>query len=249
MKKQIIVLALLLISTAHISYAQLQKMRHLSELINKEDPGWPLVKQWISEAKNEVVILPKDTSRANDALIAAQVTTRSPMGAIIYETGGILVDKGWIRILGSGSVKMNRGLMEWNKGKTFDVLGDKIPFLLVADDVLGGFFAINGGGLGQEDIGKVFYFAPDSLNWESTGRGYSDFLIFCFSGDLEKYYKSLRWKGWEKEVGALDGDKGINCYPFLFTKEGKDLNKVSRRAVPIQELWLLHNGFKKQLDK
>jgi hypothetical protein len=40
------------------------------------------------------------------------------MGAIIYETGGLLVDNGWIRILGSGHKKLDRNLPEWNKGKS-----------------------------------------------------------------------------------------------------------------------------------
>ena len=56
------------------------------------------------------------------------------------------------------------------------------PFLLIGDDVVGGFFAINGGGLGEE-VGKAHYFAPDSLSWESLGVGYTDFLLWCFSGE------------------------------------------------------------------
>lgn len=40
------------------------------------------------------------------ALLATQVTTRSPMGAVVYHTGGILVDHGWIRILGAGECKL-----------------------------------------------------------------------------------------------------------------------------------------------
>jgi hypothetical protein len=29
------------------------KMRPLEELINKTDPGWPLVKEWIASAENK----------------------------------------------------------------------------------------------------------------------------------------------------------------------------------------------------
>ena len=35
-----------------------------------------------------------------------QMPTSSPMGAVIYETGGILIHYGWLRILGSGSFKL-----------------------------------------------------------------------------------------------------------------------------------------------
>src|SRR6478735_9010743 len=75
------------------------KMRPVEELLNKTDPGWAVVEKWIKAAKNKVEILPADTTKAIDALHKTQVTTRSPMGAIIYMTGGLLVDDGWIRIL------------------------------------------------------------------------------------------------------------------------------------------------------
>ena len=68
-------------------------MRPVEELINKTDPGWTLVTDWIKSAKNKVEILPVDTTKAKDALYKIQVTTRSPMGAVVYMTGGLLIDK------------------------------------------------------------------------------------------------------------------------------------------------------------
>ncbi len=220
--------------------AQSNKAHPLSELVNNEDPGWALVQEWIKEGSNKVEVLPKQHQSAEKALLQLQVTTRSPMGAIVYETGGILVDDGWIRILGSGSEKLDRSIMEWNKGKSFTNDGEQPSFLLIADDVIGGFFAINAGAFGQEEIGKTFYFSPDNLEWEPLGLGYSEFLTFCFSGDIDKFYEGLRWTNWREEVRKIDGQKGIHCFPFLWTAEGKDLNKVSRRAVPVQELWSLY---------
>lgn len=220
--------------------AQPMQLRPLPSLINTEDPGWPLVQGWMAAAKNKVQVLPKTAGRADSALLAAQVTTRSPMGAVIYETGGLLVDNGWLRILGSGSPRLDRDLMGWNKDK-------QKGLLLIADDVLGGFFALNGGAFGPNTLGKIYYFAPDNLEWEPLDMGYSDFLVFCFSGNLNKFYDGLRWQNWQTEVARLDGNQGIFCLPALFTKEGKDLNKVSRKAVPIAELWGLHNDFRRQL--
>src|ERR1700754_147077 len=81
------------------------KMRPVDQLINNVDPGWPVVKQWIDSAKNKVEVLPVDPLKAKDALYKTQVTTRSIMGAIVYSTGGILIDDGWIRIFGSGSAR------------------------------------------------------------------------------------------------------------------------------------------------
>ena len=38
--------------------------------------------------------------------------------------------------------------MDWNFSKSFNQSGDKPKYLLVADDVIGGYFALNGGSLG-----------------------------------------------------------------------------------------------------
>ncbi len=222
------------------------KMRPVDELINKTDPGWPLVQQWIDSAKNKAEVLPVDTSKAKDALYKTQVTTRSIMGAIIFSTGGILIDDGWIRILGSGSLKMQRTLPDWNKGKSFKEYGDKPAFLLVADDVVGGFFAINGGQFGK-DAGKIYYLAPDNLEWEALDMTYTDFLYFCLNGDIAKFYENLRWANWKDEVSKLDGDKVYNFYPFLWSKEGKDINKVSRKAIPAEEQYNFNMNSRKQL--
>ncbi len=221
--------------------AQAASPRPLSQLINEQEPGWALVSQWIREAKNPVQVLPRTPARADSALLAAQVTTRSPLGAVVYETGGILVDGGWLRILGSGSPALNRTLMGWNEGRAGG-------FLLVADDVLGGFYALNGGAFGPETLGQVFYFAPESLNWQATAKSYTEFLLFCFSGDLQKYYHNLRWKGWEQEIKALNGNQGLICYPFLFTKEGKNVAKAKRGAVPVAELWTFGQDMRRQLE-
>ncbi|RYZ34470.1 MAG: DUF2625 family protein, partial [Sphingobacteriales bacterium] len=73
----------------------------LEALINKTDPAWPLVRKWIDSAKNKVEVLPVDSTKAKQTLYNAQVSTYATLGSVIYNTGGIMVDNGWIRILGS----------------------------------------------------------------------------------------------------------------------------------------------------
>lgn len=221
-------------------------MKTIEALINKADPGWPFVEEWIRKATNPVAVLPADHGKAATALYQTQVTTRSPMGAIIYHTGGIFIDHGWIRILASGHERMKRSLPIWNLGKSFAHHGEAPGFLLVADDVAGGLFAINGGALG-DDPGMMYYFAPDTLEWEPMNFKYSDFLTFCFNGDLADYYANLRWPGWEEKVAALDGDTAYSFYPFLWTKEGKDMTRVSRRPAPMEEIYSLNQDFRQQL--
>ena len=221
-------------------------MRKLEDLVNTKDPGWPFVQQMIDSAKNKLEILPCDTSRANDALFKTQVTTRSPMGSVIYKTGGMLVDNGWIRILGSGSKRITRSLPDWNKGKTFNLFGESPSFLLIADDAVGGFFALNGGAFGK-DIGLVYYLSPDRLLWEPLDMSYTGFLYFCFSEDLNKFYAGLRWTGWETAVLKLSSNKVFSFYPYLWTTEGKDVNKNKRKQVPVEEQFDFNMQTRKQL--
>ncbi|WP_318013836.1 MULTISPECIES: DUF2625 domain-containing protein [Flavobacterium] len=221
-------------------------MRPVNELIDQTDSGWKLVKEWTNTAKNKVEILPADPQKAKDALYHTQVTTSSPMGAIVYKTGGILIDNGWIRILGSGSAKLNRSLPDWNKGKSFKEFGEAPSFFLIADDALGGFYILNGGALGT-DLGKVYYFAPDNLEYEQLDITYSEFLEFCFNNDLDKYYSGSRWESWKKDLAALHGDQVFNFYPFLWTEEGSDINKVQRKMISVEEQYSLNLDLRKQL--
>ncbi len=221
-------------------------MRSVDELTIASDPGWTYVQELIDSAKNVVEILPVDSIKSKEALYNTQVTTRSPMEAIIYKTGGILIDNGWIRILGSGSDQLNRSLPEWNKGKGFTEFGQAPSFLLIADDVVGGFFLLNGGGLGA-DLGKVYYLAPDNLTYESLGISYSDFIYFCLYNNLDEFYKGLRWSNWQTDLTKLKCDEVFSFFPYLWSQEGKDITKVTRKAVPIEEQYLLNMDLRKQL--
>jgi len=218
------------------------------EQLTADTSGWGAFKSATKIARNKYEILPADPAKAKDALYQTQVTTHSLMGAIIYFTGGILIDNGWIRILGSGSEKLNRSLPGWNKEKTYQNFGDRPGFLLIADDAIGGFFAINGGALGS-DMGKVYYLAPDDLRWESQDMGYTDFINFCLVGNMDQYYSGLRWKNWKADMSQITGDDGFSIYPFPWTKEGKDIEKDSKKVVPIQELYDFETNELKQIKK
>jgi hypothetical protein len=222
-------------------------MRTLEELINKEEPAWDLIQEWLQEAINTYEVLPRDAKRAETELLNAQITTRSPMGAILYETGGILINGGWIRLLGSGCERLDRGMFQWNKGKTFEDYGQPPAFLLVADDILGGFFAINGGAFGQDDLGQIYYLAPDTLSWEPMNCGYSEFVCWTLEGDIDLFYEPYYWKGWQEEVPKLNGNQVFSFFPFLWTKEGQQIEAVSRKVVPIEESYRLTMDMQRQL--
>ncbi|MGN6394626.1 MAG: DUF2625 domain-containing protein [Mucilaginibacter sp.] len=244
MVNRLVTPALLLLIFSIMGASAQNKLRQIDEL-SKDTSGWDVVQEAMRIARNKYEILPADKERAKTALYQTQVTTRSPMGAVIYLTGGILIENGWIRVLGSGNPKLNRTLPEWNKGKSFKEFGEAPKFLLVADDAIGGFFAINGGEFGNEDLGKIYYLAPDDLKWEPLKLTYTDFLNICFSVNIEQFYSGLLWKSYKDDIKSLSGNESFFIYPYPWTKEGKDVNKDSRKVIPVQELYELETGFLK----
>jgi len=208
-------------------------MKTYEELLST-DPAWPEIAAAASGSRR-VTLLPPAPARARSCLEALQVTTRSPLGAVAHETGGMLVDHGWLRVLGSGHARLTRSLGRWNAELQIDLA----DFVIVADDVVGGVFAINGGALGPAR-GNVHYFAPDTLRWEDLALGYGAYVRWAFTGDLDTFYANLRWSGWQPEVEQVDGDRMLSLYPPPCSVEGKDRSKVSRRPVPAAELWRLN---------
>lgn len=202
--------------------------RTLKELIADQDPGINLLKEWVRNAAVPCELLPPGPERES-ALLYLEVTTRSTLGALAYDTGGLLIDDGWLRFLGSGHERLPRGLHDWNSTRT-----DK-SFCLVADDAAGGFFAINGGAFG-DDMGSVYYWAPDTLEWESLNAGFTDIVVAFLSNYLDDFYKSLRWSTWREDVRQLSSDRCFSFYPFLWAREGS-IERSQRSTIHITEAW------------
>ena len=205
-------------------------MRELNELIELQEPAWPMVQAWIAAANKTVEVLPRDPERAAEALVKLQVTTRSVLGAVAWETAGMLIDSGWIRVLGSGGPRMEESLTTWNPGDA------KSECLAVAYDALGGVFALDGGALGHGQ-GDAFYFAPDALDWEQCECTYSGLLQFLLTGDLEKFYAGSRWPEWRKDVAALSGDQAFSLSPPLWALDGTDVGRAVRSPANARELF------------
>jgi len=214
-------------------------MLDLSQLVNAEDPGIEKVREWIRGASNPCILLPPSADR-EQVLLQTQVTTRSTLGAIAYETGGVIVDGGWLRFLGSGHPRLTRTLPAWNQGRSRG-------FYLVADDAIGGFFAINGGALG-EDARNMYYWAPDSLDWEPLKIGFTDFFVWALSDQLAKFYGTLRWGSWCQDVANLSGDDCFGFYPFLWNEEGS-VTVSHRVPVPVREAYDFKVDLLRQLNR
>lgn len=206
------------------------------ELLSDED-AISMIREWVSASPLEVAVIPAETDDGCRTLEALQVTTRSPLGAMALHTGGILVDHGWLRVLGAGSARLPRALDRWN---TVDGVPRCDKGILIADDVLGGFFAW------FREPRTVHYLAPDTLEWEDSELGYTDWLRWCFTDGLLQYYADYRWDGWAADVTPIGGAAGILVYPPLFAK-GPPIKERYRGAVPVAELWSLGLDFAKQL--
>ncbi|MFG3205209.1 DUF2625 domain-containing protein [Streptomyces sp. NPDC048192] len=217
-------------------------MRELGQLIDVEEPAWPELKETLDASPVPVQVLAVDSDLGRASILQLQVTARSYVGAMVLHCGGLLVDDGWLRLFGSpveGAAHGVPGLARVNQFPAgFDPAWRPEAGLVVAQDVLGGVFALNGAAptaAGQP--GEVVYFAPDSLRWEALGVGYSAWLAWLVSGALDEFYADLRWPGWREEVRALDGHQGLSLFPPLWSAEAhQDISATSRRAVPMREL-------------
>ncbi len=204
-------------------------------------PAWPALQQRLADSAVDVRVLPIAHDQGQRVLSALGVTEHSTLGALAANTGGLVVDHGWLRVLGGGHANLP-DLVQANEIRA----STPPPYLIVAYDALGGRFAIDGGGL-EVEPGEVCYFGPDTLSWTGIGGGHTAFVDWALAGGLPDFYADLRWGGWEREVTALGLDQGLAIYPPPFTTEGRDIATAARRPVPLVELIDFYEDMARQL--
>jgi hypothetical protein len=215
--------------------------RSADELRLVPDPAWPQIEALIAGSPLNVQVLSTDVTRCDVALEALQVTSRSLLGAVVGECAALIVDNGWLRILGAGGDGLP-GVHEANRSSE-----GPPPLLDVAWDVLGGRFAINGGGL-DAPPGEVCYWGPDTLDWTPIGGGHTDFIAWALSDAMADFFATLRWPSWEREVADLPLNQGLSLMPPPFTAEGRNLARAGRSAVPLSELHRYYDDMADQLN-
>lgn len=209
-------------------------MRELPDLINVPDPAWPGLARMLLHQHPRARTLPIEPAAGERCLYRLQVTARSTLGAIALHTGGLTVQHGWLRILGGGGRTLP-SLADANGLDDPTPSSGTPPLLLVAFDVLGGRFAINGGGL-PGDPYEVCYWGPDTLEWEPLAFGYTDFFHWTMTSGLDDFYAELRWDGWQEEVAAVPLSSGLSVYPPLHTQESRPVDAASRRPAGWSEV-------------
>ncbi len=229
------------------------RMRELTELIEVEDPAWPELQTLFADCPMPLTVFAPDPHESSRGLHQLQVTARSMLGGLTLNCGGLLVDDGWVRVYGGGpghdgglpSLAQVNGFPE-----TFDPGWQAPAGLVVAHDVLGGVFALNGMDPAASERpgqpGQMTYFAPDTLAWEALGIGHSAWLAWLLSERLEGFYNALRWEGWREETAAVGPTQAISVFPFLWSKPTDDTT-TSRRTVPMTGVLGIAADFAEQI--
>jgi hypothetical protein len=224
-------------------------VRSSADLIESSVPAWPALQELVRRSSVPVTVLPVERDDGERTLFRLQVASSTTLGALALETGGLLVDSGWLRLLGGGYLGDDGMLADLAMANDLGDPEEDVPapsVFTVAQDILGGRFAVNNGALPGEP-GKVCYWGPDTLEWTPLGITHTAFVEWALSGALAQFYQDLRWPDWVDEVKGVPPDQGLACYPFLFSDEGRDIAETLRIPVPFDELTILLEDLARQV--
>ncbi|MGB7604159.1 MAG: DUF2625 family protein [Lutisporaceae bacterium] len=178
----------------------------------------------------------------NNILKKLDINENSVLGQIIANTSGIIVDN-YIRVFANGDGINFQNIYTYNR-ELEKYFGNKI--LIVADDIWGGLYAINNGGFSEEQ-GKIWYFAPDTLKWDNLELSYPEFIAWISSNNLNEFYNSYKWVGFQKDIAEIKYNQGILIYPFLWSSEC-NIDDAEKKVVSFNELILLNLDYKKKFN-
>ncbi len=175
-----------------------------------------IITELISGSAKEVKLLPVEEDVLKLISENVQLDAEGLLGTVVLNFGGIVIDN-WLRIYGAGKANF------YKRNTDFSFNG-----ILVAEDILGGLFA-------WAENGYIWYFAPDTLEWEDLEIDYSQFINWCLNGDTDAFYSDFRWSTWREDVANLPIEKGMSFYPFLWAK-AESMDARSRREISMDEM-------------
>lgn len=213
--------------------------RSLAELLAVSEPAWPALERALRGASNAVELLPGGEKAGEEAMLRLQLFADTALGAMVRYSGGLLVDAGWLRVLGSGHPRLEGTVLSWNGLDHPSRFAGLSGALIVGYDVLGGLFAVNAGGLPGRP-GAVSYLSPDVLDWQELSATYSAWLAWVAEGDLAGFYNAVRWSDWEDDVEPLTGDLGLHRDPPPWTIAGQRAERPVTTIMTMGELITAH---------
>lgn len=192
---------------------------------------WNELLNMINSSKFEIRQIEGEQAVGDKIVKELSLNENTTLATIIYGTAGLTINK-CIRILGQGNAEL-QSICEIND--IIDGVPTKIKgFLIVATDIFGGIYAMNVEEI-DGSIGQIFYFAPDTLEWDPLDMKYSQFLYWAVNGNTDEFYETMKWSDWEKYADLTNFNQGILIYPFLWSKEIV-IETASKKIVPFVEL-------------
>ena len=191
----------------------------------EKDKLWDEALTIINRSDKEVYIFNGERDIGMKETDILGLDKESLLGAVILNTSGICIDN-WVRMIGQNNSD-RRGAVLYNE--------DSIEGLvIVGQDIVGGIFAINNSKF-EEGIHQIWYFAPDTLEWECLDVNYVELFHWLLSGNIDEFYNNMRWDNWREDCKLVKFDEVILIYPFLWSTEC-DLKTVSKKIVAYEEL-------------
>ncbi|MFC3927616.1 DUF2625 family protein [Streptococcus caprae] len=151
--------------------------------------------------------------------------------------GYIIVNK-YLKILGNDEnfgIKWANGIYE----KYYDANS-----LLVAYDIFGGLFVIKDYHSGGE---QIWYFAPDTMNWENLKITYHNFVKWICTDEFSLFYSDFPIEYVINNSIQIEEDGVLLIYPYLWSKEYK-IATPTINVVPFRELFELNRDMYIQLN-
>ncbi|SFV04438.1 DUF2625 family protein [Butyrivibrio sp. INlla21] len=202
--------------------------------------NWHEVKAYIEKSNRNIILFEGEEQVGREQCLTLNIPEKTLLYEIVCNSSGIIIDN-WIRIM--GQTNSNNGIEYYNK--IIEDSQEIAGLFIVASDILGGLFAIN---INRFEDGKnnIWYFAPDTLEWENLAMKYSDFISWALQGNIDDFYEAMRWDNWNSIAEDVSVDQGILVYPFLWAKEC-DVEKAEKKVVPFNEIIALNFDYKKRL--
>ena len=181
--------------------------------------------------KENVNLLPVDNAIADKFKSGFREFSDKLFFKVASNCGGIVIDN-WIRLYGSGLINII--------DKNNNIIDNFNYDILIGEDVCGGLFAL------KENV--IYYFAPDTLKWESLDVYYSNFLNWVLNNPdgTSQFYKIFRWNGWEDFCKDIELDQGISFYPQLCFES--KIEDRSKRIIRIDEIIAMNYELSKQIN-
>ena len=189
---------------------------------------WKEIVDMANKSNRNILIIDGDDELGKKECDKLNIPSNSVLYSVVSNSSGIVIDN-WIRFWGQSSTD-NKGIYHYNSKFIDHISG----LILIASDVVGGLFAININRFDELD-NLVWYFAPDTLEWECMDMQYNEFLAWTMQGNVDEFYSSMRWSGWKEDLKNVGINDALFIYPFLWAKEC-DIEKATKRIIDFEEI-------------